>query len=220
MLTKYHATQKGFNVRLEVRLKNADLIRAREQLGIKSAIELARQIGISHPYYYRIESMQMYPSEKLQKRICDFFRERGLFLLEEYVFPKELKYAKPSKKYIAEREIPREQLISLSQVPERLLPVMEGQVEQIIYENEMNEELEEVLGTLTEREREVIKLRFGIGDMEGGNLNNPYKTLEEVGKILGVSGERIRQIEKRVLRKLRLPTNAKILEHQVYDRSI
>jgi len=47
--------------------------------------------------------------------------------------------------------------------------------EQIIYENEMNEELEEVLGTLTEREREVIKLRFGIGDMEGGNLNNPYK---------------------------------------------
>lgn len=64
--------------------------------------------------------------------------------------------------------------------------------------------LEDVLGTLSDREKKVLELRFGLHD------GNP-KTLEEVGKIFGVTRERIRQIEAKALRKLRHPSRAKKL---------
>jgi RNA polymerase primary sigma factor len=64
--------------------------------------------------------------------------------------------------------------------------------------------LEEVLDTLSDREKKVLQLRFGLLD------GNP-KTLEEVGKIFGVTRERIRQIEAKALRKLRHPSRARKL---------
>ncbi len=66
----------------------------------------------------------------------------------------------------------------------------------------LKEQLNEVLMELKPREREVIKMRFGIGD------NNP-RTLEEVGRKFDVTRERIRQIEQKALRKLRIPTRSK-----------
>jgi RNA polymerase primary sigma factor len=63
-------------------------------------------------------------------------------------------------------------------------------------------EVEHVLGTLTPRERRVLQLRFGLA--EGGQ----QRTLEEVGKRLGVTRERIRQIEAKALRKLRHPARS------------
>ena len=59
-------------------------------------------------------------------------------------------------------------------------------------------EIEEVLETLTYREREILKLRFGIGD------GFPY-TLEQVGLIFGVTRERVRQIEAKAFDKLQDP---------------
>jgi RNA polymerase primary sigma factor len=64
--------------------------------------------------------------------------------------------------------------------------------------------LGDVLDTLSDREKKVLELRFGLHD------GNP-KTLEEVGKIFGVTRERIRQIEAKALRKLRHPSRAKKL---------
>jgi len=63
----------------------------------------------------------------------------------------------------------------------------------------------EVLGSLTEREQKVLRMRFGIG------MNTDH-TLEEVGKQFGVTRERIRQIEAKALRKLRHPSRAKKLK--------
>ncbi|MCD7954433.1 MAG: sigma-70 family RNA polymerase sigma factor, partial [Lachnospiraceae bacterium] len=63
----------------------------------------------------------------------------------------------------------------------------------------LQQELDKVLNTLTERERDVIYLRFGFSD---GHI----WTLEEVGKKFHVTRERIRQIEAQALRKLRLPS--------------
>ena len=69
----------------------------------------------------------------------------------------------------------------------------------------MKSELNDVLKTLTEREEKVLRLRFGIDD--GQSL-----TLEEVGKIFGVTRERIRQIESKALRKLKHPSRSKKLK--------
>ena len=68
----------------------------------------------------------------------------------------------------------------------------------------LKEQLEEVLGTLTEREQKVLRLRFGMNDGRA-------RTLEEVGKEYDVTRERIRQIEAKALRKLRHPSRSKKL---------
>ena len=69
----------------------------------------------------------------------------------------------------------------------------------------LREQLEEVLGTLTEREQKVLTLRFGLEDGRA-------RTLEEVGKEFNVTRERIRQIEAKALRKLRHPSRSKKLK--------
>ncbi|MDI3318062.1 MAG: RNA polymerase sigma factor RpoD [Bacillota bacterium] len=69
----------------------------------------------------------------------------------------------------------------------------------------LKQQLEEVLHTLTEREQEVLRLRFGLDD------GRP-RTLEEVGQVFGVTRERIRQIEAKALRKLRHPSRSKKLK--------
>ena len=69
----------------------------------------------------------------------------------------------------------------------------------------LNEEVENVLTTLTDREERVLKLRFGLVDGRA-------RTLEEVGKEFGVTRERIRQIEAKALRKLKHPSRSKKLK--------
>jgi RNA polymerase primary sigma factor len=69
----------------------------------------------------------------------------------------------------------------------------------------MQEEIEKVLRTLTEREEKVLRLRFGIGGTEFP------RTLEEVGAIFNVTRERVRQIETKALNKLRHPSRRRRL---------
>ncbi len=74
----------------------------------------------------------------------------------------------------------------------------------------LKEELNGVLGTLTEREEKVLRLRFGLDDGQ-------CRTLEEVGQIFGVTRERIRQIEAKALRKLRHPSRSRKLKDFLTD---
>jgi RNA polymerase primary sigma factor len=67
------------------------------------------------------------------------------------------------------------------------------------------ERLDDVLGSLTEREEKVLRLRFGLGD-------GYPRTLEEVGSVFNVTRERVRQIEAKALRKMRHPTRARELK--------
>ncbi|MBR0382485.1 MAG: RNA polymerase sigma factor RpoD [Eubacterium sp.] len=74
----------------------------------------------------------------------------------------------------------------------------------------LKEELESAMDSLTERERKVIRLRFGLDD-------GKTRTLEEVGKEFDVTRERIRQIEAKALRKLRHPSRSKKLRDFLLD---
>ena len=77
--------------------------------------------------------------------------------------------------------------------------------EKLIRAYPSSDKLADVLGSLTERERKVLELRFGLGD-------GYSRTLEEVGRQFKVTRERIRQIEAKALRKMRHPTRMRQLQ--------
>ncbi len=85
-------------------------------------------------------------------------------------------------------------------------------MESTIYGHALKEELNKALDTLTPREQQVITLRFGLAD-------DVPRTLEQVGQILGVTRERVRQIESKTLRKLRQPTRSRGLRIFLDDAS-
>ena len=74
----------------------------------------------------------------------------------------------------------------------------------------LREQLDEVLDTLTDREENVLRMRFGLDD-------GKMRTLEDVGKVFNVTRERIRQIEAKALRKLRHPSRSKQLKDFIED---
>ncbi len=82
--------------------------------------------------------------------------------------------------------------------------------EEYAINSKLKDEIAEVLLTLTEREEQVLRLRFGLED-------GTCRTLEEVGNMFGVTRERIRQIEEKALRKLRHPSRSKKLKDYLND---
>ncbi len=75
---------------------------------------------------------------------------------------------------------------------------------QMAYTNMLHDKIEEVLATLTPREARILRLRFGLH-------NGRAYTLEEVGQKFGLTRERIRQIERQALRRLRHPSRSRHL---------
>jgi len=97
-----------------------------------------------------------------------------------------------------------------SEAESKLLEAVFGQQVQTKFDEQrlkqIRESVEKILKTLTYREREIIKLRYGISD------GYPQtQTLEEVGKIFKVTRERIRQVEAKAIRKLQHPVRARKL---------
>ncbi len=82
--------------------------------------------------------------------------------------------------------------------------------DEVVMHGLLREDLEEVMSSLSEREKTVLKMRFGLDD------GHP-RTLEEVGREFHVTRERIRQIEAKALRKLKHPTRAKKLKEYLKD---
>jgi len=195
--------KKGFNVRLESRIKNASLIGAREMAGL-TIKKASQEIGVHYSSYCGYETMRLYPSEQMQKKICDFYRNLGIFLLEESVFPKELHKVKLKRKQITEGVIPKEDLISLSHIDRKLLPYFDGKKE--IESYMLKEELDEALSKLPYREEQIIRMRF-----------QEEKSLDEIGRKFSITRERVRQIEAKALMMLKHPTRSKELREFLED---
>jgi RNA polymerase sigma factor (sigma-70 family) len=79
-----------------------------------------------------------------------------------------------------------------------------------VFQQLMKEQISSVLATLSEREEEIIAMRFGIADGE-------EKTLEAIGKMYRLTRERIRQIESKTLSKLRHPSRSRVLRQYMFD---
>jgi RNA polymerase sigma factor (sigma-70 family) len=149
--------------------------------------------------------MRLYPSGGTQKRICDFYRHLGIFLFEEDVFPKELQNIK-SKRYIAEKRIPKTELISLQNVDRRLLPLIDKEevewgIERKIEGEKLKEWLDEALSRLPYRRQRILRMRY-FDEM----------TYKEIGDAFHVTEERVRQIEENALRKLRMSRSNRLNE--------
>lgn len=195
MKKEEYKTKEGFDIRLEARLKNAKLIGARELSGL-SAKKIAERLGISYATYLNYESMKSFPNEEMQTIICDFYSSLGIYLDEKDVFPEELRNAYFKRKYIAEKSIPKEKLISLSVYDRKLLPVVENEVEAILEEEDIKQAIDIALSErLTYREQQIVRMYFGIGEEE--------KDLDEIARDFNLSTERIRQIKEKAVGRLR-----------------
>lgn len=85
------------------------------------------------------------------------------------------------------------------------IPSTDDDPEEIAYKMALEETIKEVLATLTPREQKVLELRFGLND-------NKIFTLDEIGQMLSVTRERIRQIENKAIRKIKVPVRRKKLD--------
>lgn len=181
--------------RLEVKVRNANILRLMEARGIESVSELCRRTGASQTELGKIINLKKAPILAVGDwhpdvlKVCEY-----LFVMPSDLFSQEqMQPLKTNKSFVdlGFDDISR-MLDDPTQDPSLGL-------EQLDVENTVNS----VLETLTEREKYVLMLRFGIEGSE--------QTLEETGKKLNVTSTRIRQIELKALRKLRHPDRVKLL---------
>lgn len=196
-------------VAIQARLKNGILYEAAKKLGSQSA--LARYLGLTPMEVGAWINFQRTPHSvtTYHRRSEEFWQdiENKLFALTghtlEEIFPPELAteaFLKRQKRIEAIVEMPVEQLLAAGAVPQ-LLPAPDD----ALLHKETTEIVDYVLDTLKPNYKQVLELRYGL---DGGG----ERTLAEVGKIMGVGPERVRQIEVSALRKLRHPSREKILK--------
>jgi len=186
--------------RLEVKVRNANILRAMEARGIESVSELCRRTGASQTELGKIINLKKAPMlvsgdwHPDVLKVCEY-----LMAMPSDLFSQE--QMEPLTTNKSSVDIGFEDISRLLDDPTQCPSL---RLEQLDVANTVNS----VLETLTEREKKVLMLRFGIEGSE--------QTLEEVGKQFDVTRTRIRQIELKALRKLRHPDRAKLLR-PLYD---
>ena len=202
METEEIQSKKGFNLRLEPRLKNFSLVEARVTLGI-TAKAVADEIGLNSKTYLAYEAMRRYPNIETQTRICQYFTSKGVSLIRDKVFPEELRSITPMiREFVVEREIPMG-LFPYSQARKRLLPVISSRIEENLVHQELIRDISSVLSMLPYRQEQILRASFGIGTGE--------KSTSQLSQEYSISEQRVRQIIRGALIKLRRPPFRKIL---------
>lgn len=186
------AVEKTFRLGYDVKAYNAKLRAARERIGLDRK-SMAALLGISHGHYCSIERMTLYPSERVMELI-----EVQTGELREDLFPEEIRRFAHHEGRV-ERDIPVV-LLPLDS-PEVLALPAETSVEEEVDSALLRDKIDELLDILPLREKRILQLRYGLED-------GRERTYKEIGVLLGLGPERIRQLEARALRKLRYSPRA------------
>jgi len=199
----------NIRITLHTKLKHATLFEAACRLGSQS--ELARRLGVLPTVIGRWINLQEVPKgafgegknpwepERVESFEKAVFEETGKTL--EDLWPKELRNAKEFLKAGKTLNIVKEisvQRLTSSIAGRLALPDTTKEVDTKDRQEVCGSRIETILRTLTWREREVVKLRYGLGD----GLSYTY---EEVARIFKVTRERVRQLEAHAMRKMQAP---------------
>ena len=175
-----------------LRIQQGRLKAAMQELGIETAAELSRRSGVSQGYIGKMLNFRLSPrAGNGEWRDATLAICKALGSDPSELFPEHLDHEVPTNhlaSFVEQAQLSGRETLQLG-------PDEECQ------QAEMEQTLDEVLGTLTDRERGVLKARFWEG-----------KTLDEIGDEQGVTGPTIRMIEVKALRKLRHPARLKKLE--------
>jgi RNA polymerase sigma factor (sigma-70 family) len=175
-------------IRATLRLRNDHMIAARKALGL-TQIQTAKICDVSLPVYAQIEAMVYKHPDAAQ--IAD--RIAGALNLEpREVAPPELLGTSVPTTFVRIAEMAPENLLAME---DRIVSSLPGPLENV-EAAETADRIRDVLDTLTYREQEIVKLRYGLGD------DRQAYTLEEVGRIFKVTRDRVRQVEMKALRKM------------------
>ena len=213
--------EKGFGITVKAQLKHADLYAAAKKMGGQSA--LARHLGISvHTIctWCNLSVPRTAGDIAVNSTFADPKRradiEQKLFDLTgktlDELFPPALAassgFRQMSKSSETTRRFEVRELTNRAATLRRL----PAPTDNALMALDMRSAIQKILKTLSYREREIIKLRYGLGD-------GLTYTMEEVGYIFKVTRERVRQIEAKALRKLQQPDRATVVA-QVFEDSL
>ena len=186
--------------RLDLKIRNNLILQRMEEAGYKTVTAFCRATGLDRGSLDGLLKLRKSPMSRRQgdwlpvvRKIAD-----ALGVLPEELFTGD-QIERPIPKNVAEMRIDAHDLMALG--AGELPPALPSEIYDLV---ELRSIVDELLTTLTPREADVLRRRFGIGD-------GIEYDLEEVGKAFNVSRERIRQIESKALRKLRHPRRAKML---------
>ena len=197
-------------IRTEIRFKNATFMNALERSKYNSIAELSRVSGISvHTLYYVASLNHTKISIENQTKLAEMLNCNAYDLFEQYE-----EVIKQSKEYPKKltKDIPIDTMLSLSS--NKMLQLeSDYDTNDIDNEESLKEDMSGILNTLKDRERDVIKLHFGIG------VEYPM-SLNEIGEEFGLSRERVRQIKEKAIRRLRHRARANVLKKYVRAKDI
>lgn len=189
--------------RIESKIKNNRLYQLRVSKGL-TQMDVAKALKMSHGTYLKYEGLKISPFERYGKGLKDSAIKIAKFfkVAPEVLFPDVLERVEQTSvvKYLDDKD-----LVALSNVEEKFL--IEGNTPEAMMDKvSYYEGIDKALGTLTPREEKVLQMRFGLEGYE------PH-TFKEIASKFGRSADRIIQIEKKALRKLRHPKNRRLLKN-------
>ncbi len=177
-------------LRVISRIRNNRLMEVREKLGL-SCKQFAEQVGIAYQHYNSIENLSRVPSSNVADKIAFVANVPA-----EILFPEYLGSIQTTR---IERTIPEDAVLSLQDRECLQLPSGKYQHDEQVHAREA---LQQALETLKPWQEKVLRMRFGLTE------DGSEASLAEIGEQLGISVERVRQIEASAMRKIRHPSRS------------
>jgi len=188
-------------IRAEIRFKNSEFIVALKRNGYRSVADFSRQSEISYHLLIEYANLHMvFTDDKIKQKMIEMLDSDEWTLFEQY---REVVESENGVTKIV-TDIPMDQIISLSDKKLLQIESPDG-VDEFMIKESLGQEISEVLDTLKDREKQVLKLYFGIDGEE-------EMTLEEIAEEYGLSRERVRQIKEKAVRRLRHRSRKENLE--------